>query len=151
MTNMIFVNLPISDLARSRAFYTALGFTINEAFSDDTAACVVISEAIYVMLLTHEKFAQFTQLPIGDAREACQHMMALSYGSKEAVDALMTSGLGAGGSEGRAAQDLGFMYSRALADPDGHIWEPFWMDPAATAEGPPEIEDQAAITSTSSI
>lgn len=139
MTRMIFVNLPVRDLAVSRHFYTALGFTINEAFSDDTAACVVISDAIFVMILTHAKFAEFTPLPIGDAKVHCQHLLALSHDSRADVDAIMTAALDAGGSEPRPVQDMGFMYSRAFADPDGHTWEPMWMDPAAAASGPPDM------------
>ncbi|SMY08443.1 VOC family protein [Flavimaricola marinus] len=141
MPRMIFVNLPITDLKRSRAFYTAVGFSINEQFSDEHGACVVISDSIYAMILTQEKFAGFASMPVGDASKECQHMLALSCDSKGDVDAMMEAGLANGGSEPTPARDLGFMYSRALADPDGHIWEPFWMDPAAAAEGPPDMED----------
>lgn len=138
MPASLFVNLPVTDLPAARQFYTSLGYTINEAFSDDTAACVVISDSIYAMILTHGKFAQFTALPIGDARAACQHMLALSFDCKADVDTFVAAGLANGGSEARPVQDLGFLYSRALADPDGHIWEPFWMDPAAASAGPPD-------------
>ena len=138
MPKSIFINLPVADLAASRAFYTSLGFTINEAFSDETAASVVISDTIYVMLLTHGKMGDFTSLPIGDAKAQTQHLLALDFDSHDAVDEWVAKGLVHGGTEARPAQDLGFMYSRALADPDGHIWEPFWMDPAAAAGGPPE-------------
>jgi predicted lactoylglutathione lyase len=130
MDQMIFVNLPVKDLGRSRAFYEALGFRINEQFSDDSGACVVISATIYVMLLTHAKYAQFTPLPITDERKSSSHLLALSQPDRDAVDALVASALKAGGSEPRPAQDLGFMYSRSIADPDDHVWEPFWMDPA---------------------
>lgn len=135
MDQMIFVNLPVTDLKRSRAFYQGLGFRINEQFSDGTAACVVISPTIHVMLLTHPKYAQFTSLPITDERKSSSHLLALSQAGRDAVDALVTKAVKGGGSEARPAQDLGFMYSRAIADPDGHVWEPFWMDPAAAQEG----------------
>jgi len=130
MTQMIFVNLPIGDLGRSRAFYEALGFGINEKFSDETAACVVMSDTIFVMLLTHPKYAQFTAKPITDETKSSSHLLALSQADRGAVDAFAAAALKAGGSEPRPVQDLGFMYSRAIADPDGHVWEPFWMDPA---------------------
>ena len=136
MAQSVFINLPVADLAASRAFYTSLGYSINENFSDETAASVVISDTIYVMLLTHEKMAGFTALPIGDATKETQHLIALNLESQAAVDSLLTRGLAAGGTEPRPAQDYGFMYSRALADPDGHVWEPFWMDPVAVAGGP---------------
>ena len=139
MPKSVFINLPVADLAKARAFYTALGFSINENFSDDTAASVVISDTIYVMLLTHAKMGDFTSLPIGDAKAQTQHLLALDFDSTAEVDAFVSRGLDAGGSEPRPVQDFGFMYSRALADPDGHIWEPFWMDPAAAAEGPPDM------------
>jgi predicted lactoylglutathione lyase len=135
MVQMIFVNLPVGDLSRSRGFYEALGFRINEQFSDDTGACVVMSDAIYVMLLTHPKYAQFTALPITDERKSSSHILALSQPGRDGVDAFAAAALKAGGAEPRPAQDLGFMYSRAIADPDGHVWEPFWMDPAAVQGG----------------
>lgn len=137
MPKMIFVNLPVTDLPRARAFYEATGFTINEMFSDETAACAVMSEEIFVMLLTHPKMKDFTTLPIGDAKQSVQHMLATNCDSRADVDALIEKAVKAGGTETRPVQDLGFMYSRAYADPDGHIWEPFWMDPAAAAGGPP--------------
>lgn len=127
---MIFVNLPITDIARTRAFYTALGFTINEQFSDADSACVVISETIYLMVLNHAKYSQFTNLPIEDAAKSSSKLLALSLADRDAVDQMMTAVLANGGSETREPMDLGFMYNRAFADPDGHVWEPFWMDPA---------------------
>ena len=138
MTQSIFINLPVNDLRTSRYFYEGLGFSINEKFSDDTAACVVISQTIFVMLLTHPKMAQFTALPIGDAQRDTQHLLAINFESRTEVDDLLARGMAKGGTESRPAQDHGFMYSRALADPDGHIWEPFWMDPAAAQDGPPD-------------
>jgi len=138
MATSIFVNLPVCDLAASRRFYESLGFTINEMFSDETAACVVLSDTIYVMILTHPKYAEFTPLPIGDARAHSQHLLALSQDSKADVDRITAAALSAGGIEPRPVQDMGFMYSRSFADPDGHVWEPMWMDPAAAAGGPPD-------------
>lgn len=138
MTRSIFVNLPVADLKKSRNFYEAIGFEINELFSDDTAACVIISETIYVMILTHAKFAAFTQLPIGDATQQTQHLIALSCDTKLNVDDIVTAALDAGGTEPRPVHDIGFMYSRSFADLDGHIWEPLWMDQAAAESGPPD-------------
>lgn len=131
MSRKIFVNLPVASLAKSIVFYEALGFTRNPHFSDDTAACMVISEENYVMLLTHAKFKDFVKLPLANPKAAVGMLVALSFDSKAAVDAITAAALAHGGAEHRPAQDLGFMYSRSVSDPDGHIWEPFWMDPAA--------------------
>lgn len=128
MPDMIFVNIPVRDLKASMAYYKALGFDHNPQFTDDTAACIVISDTIYVMVLTHEKFLSFSPNPIADARTQTQALYALSRDSREAVDAIAEKGLAAGGREVREAQDMGFMYSRAIADVDGHIWEYVWMD-----------------------
>ena len=138
MPKQIFVNLPVTDLAASIACYRALGFEQNMAFSDDTAACMVWSETIYAMLLTHPKWRSFTERPLPAAGSAGV-MLALSMDSRDAVDAMNRAAAAHGGQAGvNPAQDLGFMYSCALADPDGHVWEPFWMDPAAMppAEAP---------------
>jgi uncharacterized protein len=133
MSAKIFVNLPITNLDRSVAFYTALGFNINPQFSDDTAACMVISEHNYVMLLTHEKFKSFSNSPIPDAHASTGLMVALECASRAEVDAKSAAAMAAGGSEPRPATDLGFMYNRTIADPDGHRWEPFHMDMSAMA------------------
>ncbi len=138
MARMIFINLPVRDLAASRHFYQALGFTINDAFSDDEGACVVISGAIYLMILTHGKYAQFANLPIGDARATSQHLLSLSCDTKAEVDGLVSRALAAGGTEPHPPEDIGFMYSGAFTDPDGNGWGPFWMDPAAAENGPPD-------------
>lgn len=131
MPRMIFVNLPVADLSASMAFYEALGFRNNPHFTDDTAACMVWSEAIHVMLLTHDKWRSFTTRPI-PSKDASEVMLALSLDDRAAVDALNAAAAAHGGSgDINPAQDLGFMYSRALADPDGHVWEAFWMDPGA--------------------
>ena len=131
MSTKIFVNLPVTDLPRSIAFYTAIGFTLNPQFSDDTAACMVISEENYLMLLTHEKFKGFSAAPIPDAHTATGMMVALECASRAKVDAKSMSALAAGGTEARPASDLGFMYNRTISDPDGHRWEPFTMDMSA--------------------
>jgi len=128
---MIFVNLPVADLPAARAFYEAIGFTNEPRFTDETAACMVLSEAIYVMLLTREKFAQFTPKPVVDGHAASEVLIALSRESREAVDTMTDLALAAGGREPRERQDYGFMYSRAFEDLDGHIFEPVWMDVAA--------------------
>lgn len=131
MTKMIFVNLPVHDLPKSMAFYEALGFTNNPAFTDDTAACMVWSEAIYVMLLTHDKWRNFTTRPIPSA-DSSQVMLALALDSKDEVDAINEAAAAHGGTaDVNPIQDLGFMYGRDFIDPDGHVWGPFWMDPAA--------------------
>lgn len=129
MSRMIFVNLPVNDLDRSMAFYQSLGFENNPQFTDATAACMVWSEAIYVMLLTHDKWRQFTSRPIPPAT-SCEVMLALSCESNEAVDIMADkAGAQGGTADVNPRQELGFMYSRSFADLDGHIWELFWMDP----------------------
>lgn len=131
MARMIFVNLPVTDLNASMAFYQALGFENNPQFTDETAACMVWSEAIHVMLLTHDKWQQFTDRSIPPANSS-EVMLALSLDNRQAVDTLNAAAAGNGGTADiNPAQELGFYYSRALADPDGHVWEAFWMDPAA--------------------
>lgn len=139
MAQMLFVNLPVAELARSIAFYEALGATRNPVFSDDTAACMVLSETIYVMLLTHAKFSSFTERKIPDATRTAQMLLALTVDDKAQVDARVDAAARAGGSaDPNPKLDYGFMYNRSYADPDGHIWEAVWMDPAAAAGGPPE-------------
>ena len=124
----IYVNLPVTDLKKSIAFYSAMGFTQNLQFSDDTAACMVISDANYVMLLTHEKFKGFSENPIPDAHAQTGLMVALECANRTEVDVKASAALGAGGKEVRPISDLGFMYTRTIADPDGHRWEAFHMD-----------------------
>ena len=131
MPQQIFVNLPVTDVARSRLFYQALGYTINEKFSDATAACVVLSDTIYFMILNHDRFQGFASKPMADPAKGTAVTIALSQESRDAVDAISAAALKAGGSEPKPAQDLGFMYSRTFHDPDGNVLEPFWMDPAA--------------------
>ena len=131
MAKQIFVNLPIGNLKASMAFYDALGFKNNPQFTDDNAACMVYSEHIYVMLHSHGSWRRFTQRPIPPSASS-EVMLALSLDSKAEVDTMNDIAKAHGGTADiNPKQDLGFMYSRALTDPDGHIWEPFWMDPAA--------------------
>ena len=137
MSRMIFVNLPVADLARATRFYEAIGLTRNPQFSDDTAACMVLSDVIHVMLLTHEKFAQFTPKRIADAKETSEVLICISADSREAVDEIADKALAAGGREPREKQDYGFMYGRSFEDPDGHHWEVMWMDVAAATATQP--------------
>lgn len=131
MTPAIFINLPVQDLPRAMAFYAAIGFTNNPDFTDETAACMVLSEAISVMLLTHEKWATFTDKPIPD-RSMSEVAFALSCDSRDAVNAMVNLARKHGGTaDVNPIQDHGFMMSRTLEDPDGHVWEPMWMDMTA--------------------
>ncbi|MBG9390639.1 VOC family protein [Caenimonas aquaedulcis] len=133
MTKKIFISLPVSDLAASTAFYRALGFGQNAHFSDDTSAAMEWSEAIHVMLLTHEKWRTFTQRPFPAAGTA-GHMLSLSMDSREAVDAINRAAAAHGGkADANPPEDHGFMYSRDIADPDGNLWATFWMDPAGVS------------------
>ncbi|MDB5510753.1 MAG: hypothetical protein JWR08_236 [Enterovirga sp.] len=138
MPKLIFVNLPVTDLARSNAFYEAVGAIKNPQFSDDTATCMVFSDTIHAMLLTHDKFRQFTSRPIADAKNTCQVLICVSSESRDEVDAIVEKARRAGGApDPTAKQDYGFMYGRSFEDPDGHIWEVMWMDldAAKTAMG----------------
>lgn len=142
-TKMIFVNLPVADLARSMAFYEALGFTNEPRFTDETAACMVWSETIFVMILTHDKWRVFTDRPIPPTTSS-EVSLALTLGSKDAVDAMITAAAAHGGTADiNPVQDHGFMYGRDLCDPDGHIWGPMWMDPAV-ANGDAAVPEVAA-------
>ena len=136
---MIFVNLPIKDLPATRRFFAALGFSFNEQFSDDTAACMVVEEgSIHVMLLTHEKWATFTSKAIPDAHTTAQVLLCVSADSRDAVDGQVDKAVAAGGkADPTPTQDFGFMYGRSFEDPDGHIWEVMWMDPTAIPAGEP--------------
>lgn len=135
MTRMIFVNLPVTDLPKSQAFYEALGFTNNPQFSDEGSACMVVSETIHVMLLTHAKWKGFTERPIPPANMS-EVLLALSCDSRDAVDAMNAAAAAHGGTADiNPVQDLGFMYNRNLADPDGHVWEAMFMDMEAMPTG----------------
>ncbi|MGQ0686220.1 VOC family protein [Bradyrhizobium sp.] len=129
MAKLIFVNLPITDLSRSIAFYEAIGAVKNEQFSDHTAACMVLSDTIHAMLLTHDKFRQFTSKKIADAKTSCEVLLCVSADSRDEVDDMVNKAEGAGGDpDPTPTQDFGFMYGRSFEDPDGHIWEVMWMD-----------------------
>jgi predicted lactoylglutathione lyase len=128
MTKQIFINLAVADLQKSADFYTALGFEMNPQFSDDTAKCMVWSESIYLMILTHDKFKHFTNKPIADTKSNIAGLYSLSLSSVEEVHAMMESGLNAGGIEPTEIRDLGFMVQRSIEDFDGHTWEIFFMD-----------------------
>jgi len=135
MPRLIFVNFPVSDLARSTAFYEAVGAVKDARFCDEaTAVCMVFSETIHVMLLTRDKFRQFTPKEIANARETSEVLICVSMDSREAVDAMVEEAGPAGGkADPTPKQDHGFMYGRSFEDPDGHIWEVMWMDAAAAA------------------
>lgn len=139
----MFVNLPVTDLDRAKAFYEALGFRINPLFTDHNAACVVVEEDHnYFMILTREFFQTFTDLPIGDNAVNPAVATAVFFDSREAVDTAAAAGLKAGGSEARGASDYGFMYQRQITDPDGNLLEFGWMDPTAAAQGPEAFAEQ---------
>lgn len=141
MSQMIFVNLPVTDLARSRAFLEALGATNEPKFSDDSAAAMRFSDSIAVMLLTHDKYRLFTPLPIGDPRTSSQVLLCLSRSSRDAVDASIAAAVAAGGrADPTPPQDYGAMYGRSVTDPDGHHYELMWMDPAAASQGAAAFE-----------
>jgi len=144
MAKLIFVNLPVTDLARSTDFYEAVGATKNEQFSDHTAACMVFSDTIHAMLLTHDKFRQFTPKAIADARTTSEVLICVSADSRDEVDGLVRKAIAAGGKgDPTPTQDFGFMYGRSYEDPDGHIWEVMWMDmeaaKTAMAKAPEQV------------
>lgn len=142
---MMFVNLPVTDLERAKAFYTSLGFTINPLFTDHNAACVVVEDGHnYFMILVRDFFQTFSDRPIGDPSVTVSVSTAIFLDSREKVDATIAAGLAAGGAEERPASDYGFMYQRQLADPDGNILEFGWMDPTAAEQGPEASTSQQA-------
>ena len=137
-SRLLFVNLPVTDLAATEAFYTAIGFTKNEVFSDEAATGLVLTDTIWVMALTREKFAEFLSgsTQVADPRAVTQVLNGLSADSREEVDRIADAALANGGSPWRDATDEGFMYGRSFTDPDGNVWEVMWMDlEAATAAG----------------
>jgi predicted lactoylglutathione lyase len=131
MPRQIFVNLAVKDLKKSMDFFTKVGFRNNPQFTDDTAACMVVSETIYVMLLTEPKFKSFSPRPLSDAKKATEVLIALSYDSRAQVDEVVRSAVAAGGATYSEPKDHGFMYQHGFEDPDGHVFEVFWMDPGA--------------------
>ncbi|MBL9125446.1 MAG: VOC family protein [Planctomycetaceae bacterium] len=135
MNTKIFVNLPVKDLEKAKTFFESLGYTFNPQFTDETAACMVVSDDIYTMLLTYPKFREFTPNPICDATQSTEVLVCLSCTSRQDVDELVRKAVSAGGSTFKEPQDLGFMYAHSFQDLDGHIWELVWMDPSAIQPG----------------
>ena len=133
---MLFVNMPVADLERSKAFFAQLGFSYNPLFTDETAACMPVGEQAFVMLLSRETFAEFSKLPIADPATHALALYCFSVSSRDEVDAVSAAALAAGGREADGAEDFGFMYSRSFFDLDGHGWQVMWMDPAAVEQGP---------------
>lgn len=131
MATKIFVNLPAKDLKKSIDFFTKLGFTFNPQFTDETATCMIVSEENFVMLLTEEKFKAFTPKPVCDATKSTEVLLALSLESRAKVDEIVRKAVAAGGTTYKEPQDHGFMYAHGFQDLDGHIWEPFFMEPSA--------------------
>ena len=141
MPKMIFVNLPVTELDQSIAFYEAIGGTKNEQFSNEQAAAIVLSDSIYVMLLTHDFYKTFTSKEIADAHTTSGVLLALSCDSKADVDAMVDRAVAAGGKgDPGPKQDFGFMYGRSFEDPDGHHWEPHWMDMSAVPQDAATLE-----------
>jgi uncharacterized protein len=135
MAKMIFINLPVTDVARSTAFYEAIGFTQDQRFSNDNASAMVWSDTITFMLLSHEFFATFAQLPIADETKATAHILCLAMDSRASVDAIVEQAAAAGGTPDVGPTDeYGYMYGRNFTDPDGHVFAPMWMDVAAFGE-----------------
>jgi predicted lactoylglutathione lyase len=132
----LFVNVPVADPARSTAFFAQLGFDVDPRFTDETAACLRVGEGAYVMLLSHEKFAEFSERPMADPATHALALYCFSVSSREEVDTVAAAALAAGGVEADGFQDHGFMCSRSFFDLDGHGWEVMWMDPRAAQEGP---------------
>ncbi len=135
MSTKIFVNLPVKDLNKSIEFFTKLGYTFNPQFTDETATCMIISEDIFAMLLTHDKFKTFTPKEICDATKSTEVLVCLSCESRENVDDQVRKAVAAGGTTYTQPQDHGFMYGHGFQDLDGHIWELMWMDPSAVSQG----------------
>ncbi|MFN3924290.1 MAG: VOC family protein [Pseudarthrobacter sp.] len=143
MASQLFLNLPVQDLQRSVGFFTALGFTFNPDFTDENATCMVVNENAYVMLLVEAYFKTFTTKGVASTRDSAEAIIAYSVDSREAVDQAVQSALANGGSASQDAQDYGFMYNHSFQDPDWHLWEVFWMDPAGPPAESPSTEDSA--------
>ena len=130
MATKIFVNLPVKDLQRSIRFFSDLGFSFNQQFTDETATCMVISDDIYAMLLTESRFKDFTRKQVADASSITEAILALGVNSRQEVDRIADKALASGGQPSNEPQDHGFMYTRSFQDPDGHLWEVLYMDPS---------------------
>ncbi len=144
MPKMIFVNLPVADVAKATAFYEAIGFEKNAQFSNEQASSMVWSDTIHVMLLDRAFYSTFTKKPIADTKTVSAALLCLSRDSRADVDSITEAALAAGGTEPRDPQDMGFMYGRQFDDPDGHTFEVMFMDMAAVADGVPHHESAAA-------
>ena len=130
-SDRIFVNLPVRDLRRSVGFFTRLGYAFDPRFTDENATCMILGENLFAMLLVHPFFETFTDKPIADAAKGTEVLVGLSLESREAVDRIVKAALAAGARRYAEPKDHGFMYQWGFEDPDGHIWEYFWMDPDA--------------------
>ncbi|MYX36068.1 MULTISPECIES: VOC family protein [Streptomycetaceae] len=131
MSTQIFVNLPVQDLPRSKAFFGGLGFSFDDRFTDDNAACLVIGEGIFAMLLAEPFFRQFTKKEVADATKTTEAIVCLGVESRERVDELADTALATGGHPSNEPMEQGPMYGRSFQDPDGHLWEVVYMDAAA--------------------
>ena len=130
MPKQLFLNLPVKDLNRTVDFFTALGFTFNPDFTDENATCMIVNENAYVMLLLEAYFKTFTAKDVSSTQGSAEAIIAYSVDSREEVDEVVRTALANGGSVSQDPQDYGFMYNHSFQDPDGHLWEVFWMDPA---------------------
>jgi predicted lactoylglutathione lyase len=139
MSRLLFLNLPVTDLGRTRAFFAELGFEFDEKFCDEGAACMIVSDQAYVMLLQRDRFAEFVTRPLADANEATALTVCVSADDRAGVDAFADAALAAGASPAKDPHDHGFMYLRSFHDLDGHLWEVCWMDPVAVEKGPAEF------------
>lgn len=143
MSRLLFLNLPVADLAASRAFFAELGFGFDEKFCDEGAACMIVSDQAFVMLLQRERFSDFIARPIADATKETALTVAISAENREEVDSLAAAATAAGAEAGKETQDYGFMYQQSFHDLDGHLWEIVWMDPVAVEKGPAEFAAEA--------
>ena len=144
MSRLLFLNLPVAELPASREFFGRLGFEFDDRFCDEGAACMVVNDGAYVMLLMRERFAEFATRPVADAGAATALTVAVSAADREAVDAFAATALAAGATPAQEPQDYGFMYGRSFHDLDGHLWEVMWMDPVAAEKGPAAYAAEAS-------
>jgi predicted lactoylglutathione lyase len=136
MNRKLFVNIAVADLGRAVDFFSGLGFEFDPRFTDESATCMLIGEDAYAMLLVSDRFQDFTKKEVVDSATQTEAILALSADSREEVDDFAEKALATGGRPANDPMDMGFMYSRSFQDPDGHLWEVFWMDPAAVEQGP---------------
>jgi predicted lactoylglutathione lyase len=143
-SRLVFINLPVKDVAASQAFFTELGFAFDAKFTDESCACLVISGQAYAMLIAEGRFAEFTSKPVADARHATEAIVCVSADSREDVDAFADTALRTGGTKANEPMDHGFMYGRSFNDLDGHLWEVMWMSPEAVEQGPADMAQPAS-------